>query len=304
MIIGYNFFGEKDSLVYKTEVCHPTYNKIELKNLTLDELFIDEDITIPCTIDKPNGWNYRTVIDAKFQNSLEGGSIQANGFQIKKIRFQKREVDEVVWQDVGEIKYNPSEQLLYEVVDKNIQNGFEYQYSLLPMTATVLGDRIVSDEVTANFEGIFLSDKYNNYRLLYNIETETIQHNTSNAILEPLNSQYPIVVDGNLDYRSGGVKALFVSAETSNRADGKVSIKSEKLSRDRLMNFLKNKKPKVLRQDNGETMLIRIVDRPQEEYIDNIHGLAYVNFKFVEIGGMDSETLKANDILIGLEEDF
>lgn len=301
MIIGYNFFGEENNLIYKTEIYHPSYNKIELKNLTLDELFIDEDVTIPCTVNKPDGWNYRTVLDAKFQNSLEGGSIQANNFQIEKIRFQRREVDDVEWQDVGEIKYTPNEKILYEMIDKNIQNNFEYQYSLLPMTATVLGNRVISDEIIANFEGVFLSDKNNNYKLIYNIETDALQHNTSNAILEPLNAQYPIVIDGNLDYKSGGIKALFVSTDTANRHDGKVSIKSEKLKRDKLMKFLKNKKPKVLRQDNGETMLIRIVDKPKEEYVDNITGIAYISFKFVEVGGMDSETLKANNMLVGLE---
>lgn len=304
MILGYSAFHGKDNLVYKTNIYHPSYSKLELKNMIIDEIYIDEDITIPYTIDKPDGWNYRTVIDSKFNNSLEGGSVQANNFQIEKVRFQRRLTDEVEWQDVGEIEYKPHDQLLYEVIDKNIQNDFEYQYSILPITATVLGNRVVSDGIVSEFEGIFLSDKNNNYRLLYNIKTDSMQHNISTAILEPLNSQYPIVIDGNLDYRSGGIKALFVSTETANRNDGKVTIRAEKLGRDRLMKFLKNRKPKVLRQPNGEIMLVRIVDKPQEEYINNVTGIASVSFKFVEIGGMDSETLKANDILIGLEEEF
>mgnify|MGYP000889803743 CR=1 FL=1 len=304
MILGYSMFHGKDNLVYKTNVYHPSYNKLELKNMTVDELYIDEDIAIPFTIDKPNGWNYRTVIDSKFNNSLEGGSVQANNFQIERVRFQRRLTDEVEWQDVGEIEYNPDEKLLYEVIDKNIQNDFEYQYSILPITATVLGNRVVSDEIVSEFEGIFLSDKDNNYRLFYNIEPDSMQHNISTAILETLNSQYPIIVDGNLDYRSGGIKALFVSTETASRNDGKVTIRAEKVGRDRLMKFLKNRKPKVLRQPNGETLLVRIVGKPQEEYLSNITGIAYVNFQFVEIGSMDSETLKTNDILIGLEEEF
>lgn len=304
MILGYSMFHGKDNLVYKTNVYHPSYNKLELKDMTVDELYIDEDITIPYTIDKPDGWNYRTTIDAKFNDSLEGGSVQANNFQIEKVRFQRRLTDEVEWQDVGEIEYKPNEQLLYEVIDKNIQNDFEYQYSILPITSTVLGNRVVSDEIIADFEGIFLSDKNNNYKLFYNIETDSVQHNISIASLKPLNSRYPIIIDGNLDYKSSGIKALFISAETADRNDGKVTIRAEKLGRDRLMKFLKNRKPKVLRQPNGDTMLIRIIDNPQEEYVNNITGIAYVSFKFEEVGGMDSETLKANDILIGLEEEF
>lgn len=97
MILGYSMFHGKDNLVYKTNVYHPSYSKLELKNMIVDEIYIDEDITIPYTIDKPDGWNYRTVIDSKFNNSLEGGSVQANNFQIEKVRFQRRLADEVEW---------------------------------------------------------------------------------------------------------------------------------------------------------------------------------------------------------------
>ena len=47
MILGIFNVSWKDNLVYKTNVYHPSYNKLELKNMVVDELYIDEDITIP-----------------------------------------------------------------------------------------------------------------------------------------------------------------------------------------------------------------------------------------------------------------
>lgn len=304
MIMGYSLFGDSQSLVYKTELHHPSYNKIDLSNMTLDEIFVDEDIAIPFTAEKNEGWNYRTVVNAKLQNSIEGGSVQANNFQISAIRFQRREIDEVEWQDIGEVEYRPNEQLLYEVMDKNMQNNFEYQYSLLPITQSVLGNRVVSESVTAEFSGIFLSDKNNNYSLIYDDINQTIENNISNSIVTPLNSKYPIVIDGNADYKSGSINGVFISTSKDKMNNGEMSIKMEKLSRDKTMKFLKNKKPKVLRQPSGETMLIRIVDNPQEDVYNINTGMSHINFNFVEIGGMDSETLKANDILLGIQEEF
>lgn len=304
MILGYNVFGMKGNEVYKTQIHHSSYSQLNLSNMTLDEIFVDEDITIPYTVDKNSGWNYRTVLNAKFNGNLEGGSVQANNFQIDRVRFQRREADNVEWEDIGEMEYRPNEQLLYEVIDKNIQNNFEYQYSLLPMTQTVLGNRVVSEEIVADFNGIFLSDKNNNYSLIYDQETQQIDNNLSNAVVTPLNSRYPIVIDGNLDYKSGSISAFFISTDSDKANSGEIRVKVEKLGRDRMMKFLKNKKPKVLRQPNGETMLIRVVDTPQEDISNVANGIANINFSFVEIGGMDSETLKANDILLGIQEEF
>lgn len=302
--MGFSIFGNKKDAVYKTTIPHNDYSRVELSNSVLDRLFIDEDITIPVDTNAPDGWGYRTVMHANFDKNIEGGSVQANNYSIDKIIFQRREVDEVDWQDIGAVEYNPNEQLLYEVIDKNIQNDFTYQYALQPVTSTVVGNRVVSDEVTADFEGVFLSDKDSNYKLLYNIELDSISHNVANSIITPLNSKYPIVVDGGLDYRSGGLQSLFVTANTLDGDKQQVDIKAEKLSRDRLLRFLKNQKPKILRQSDGETMLIRVTNVPETTHVKGSKGLATVSFNYVEIGDMNEETLRANDMLIDLEDEY
>ena len=305
MIMGYNLFGSPDKRCYQHRIFHTSYDEISVSNMIIDDLFVDEDvIKIPFTPDADIEWTYKTIMRAQFKGNLEAGSVEANNFEIERIRFQRRQKDGVEWQDIGDLNYSPDKKLLYEVIDKNIRNDFEYEYALLPLTNSVSGRRIISNPITADFEAIFLSDRENNYSLLYNTTSDSINHNISSVAIELLNSQYPIVIDGNLDYKSGGITALFVSAETENKKDGTVSINAEVLGRQKLMSFLKNKKPKVLRQPNGEIMLIRVVDKPQEIPEGKIEGLASVQFNFVEVGGMDFDTLRANDILLQIEEEF
>ena len=78
----------------------------------------------------------------------------------------------------------------------------------------------------------------------------------------------------------------------------------DKLGRDKLMEYLTNQKTKVLRHQNGETMLVNIVGTPKFIPDNKINGKMGVSFNYIEVGGMDSDTLKANGMLIGFEEEF
>ena len=300
MIIGFNAFGEENNLSFDNRLCHVSYDKLEITKGVIDQIYVDEDITIPYSIEKPTDWRYLTVLNARFKNSLEGGSVEADNIQIEKIRFQRRQWDELEWQDVAEIEYNPNEKILYEAIDKYIANDFIYQYSIIPITSTIMGNRVVSDEITAKFEGVFISDKSANYELLYDIELSDIESNTSNAIFEPMNARYPIVVHFNLDYSTFDITSTFISAETSKSSGNDINIRMERLGKDRLLKFMKNGKPKVYRDHHGNLKLVSVTGKPKETPYNEIGGIAKLSFSLVEIGGMDSETLKANNLLEGL----
>lgn len=305
MIIGYDFHGEEDTLIFETKYSHPTYHKAELKNSEVNQFFIDEDTTISDDTSKPLNWNFTTVINALFQGDLEGGSVSANGLIIDRISFQKRKADDLYWDDIEEIPYDSGEKTLYEAIDKYIQNDFSYEYSLTPIASTVQGNRTVSTPIRVNFEGNFLSDINENYRLLYDFELGTIEHNSPSAIHQPLNSKYPIVTYSNTDYRSSSIDCLILTDTTVNNG-GTVNIRNEKLQREKLIKFLKNRKPKIMRSQNGDIMMIAITDNPREEPNNSIHGIAKVSFSFVEIGSVDSDNLRANGLIKvnSLEEVF
>lgn len=294
MLIGYDFFG---GFCFQTKICHPSYNEVKLSHGQYDEIYIDENILITSENVKPDNWGFATVLNAKFRNNLEGGSISADGSVIKKIKIQRRNIDELQWIDVMEIPY--SDKLFYEVIDKYVQNDFIYQYSLVPIAESVEGIRTISGNIRVNFEGTFISDSDNNYKLLYDVEFDNIEHVNPSSILEPLNSQYPVVTYSNLDYRKSNITATFISPESIN---GVININMEKQGRDKLLAFIKNRKPKIIRSQNGEIMLISIIGNPSEEPNNNVNGIAKISFSFVEIGRIDNNTLSANGLIKKVQE--
>ena len=300
MFISLDFFGLDEGAVFKTNIGHVNYNELQITGAVIDEIYVDEDVEIPITTDKPESWTYSTILNAKFQGNLEAGSLSANGSEIDLIKFQKRRWDELEWTDVGEVKYNEDGKVIYELLDKFVANQQVYQYSLLPVTSSVLGGRVLSEEITVDFEGVFLSDKDNNYRLLYDLQFGDINHNTPSSVFETLNSKYPIVVYSNLDYTDFDVEATFVSASTSNgETERQVDTRMEKTERDNLLRWVKNHKPKIYRDVNGELKLVTVVDNPQEKPMSGVNGIAKISFKMVEIGSVDTESLKAYGMLDG-----
>lgn len=300
MIVGMDFFNYEDGAVFNNIVIHPSYTSLEAYRGLLDHLYVDNDITVPEGIEKNRLFYFSTVMLAQFMGSLEAGSISNNGIEIDKVRFQKRKTDELYWTDVAELDYDSPNKTLYEALDKYIQNDFEYEYSLVPVTDEILGLRVKSEPIIADYEGYFISDRDNNFHLLFNGEMGSISHNVQNTVFEPLNSRYPVVSYSNLDYRQSSLSAVVIS--TSSYEDNQINIRAEKMGREKMMEFIKSKKPKVFRGQNSEIMLISIIDNPTEDHNNKVAGIASVSFSFIEIGDMSSESLRKNNLIEGLSE--
>ena len=238
----------------------------------------------------------------KLNENLEGGSIEAGNEIIEKILFQRRKSDQLEWESITEIEYTRRDRVLYEAIDKFVANKEIYQYSIIPIASSILGNRVESKEVEANFEGLFISDNDSNYHLMYNLEYDAIENNISNATFTPQNAKYPIIVHSNLDYSSLGFTALFASTESTRRDNNEVDIRAENLGRENFMNFLKNGKPKVYRNSSGILKLVSTINNPAETPHNEISGLSNVSASFVEIGDMSGETLRANGLQISLTD--
>ena len=299
ILIGIDTFGYGNGSIFKSSIFNVGNYEMEIAHGKFDEVYIDLDTNVSTDIIKPTEWGFQTVIDAKFQDDLEGGSVSGGGQVITAIRIQRQKEDEIIWNDIIQMDYTTGYQSYYTFTDKYVQNGVSYKYALIPLSGTTLGYRQSSELITVNFDGVFFSDLTHNYRLFYNLEMGNFEHNTPSSIQEPLNSQYPIVTYGTLDYIRGSVEALFLSASTV-ATNGDINIRSEKLERKELMNFMKNKKPKILKSGNGDLMLVTITDNPIEIPNNQIRGIANVSFNFVEIGDTeDTDYLKSLGLLEG-----
>jgi hypothetical protein len=300
LLIGIDFLGFDNGAIFDTRGSHDNYYSLEIRDGLFDHLHVDRDLATDETTNKTSYFTYLTLLNAPFKGDLEAGSISLMGTEIERIRFQKRRTDELYWTDVAEYHYDFPNKRLYEALDKYVQNDFDYEYSLLPVTNEVLGHRVVSDPIKVKYEGYFLSDMNHNYQLLLNADFGTIEHTGSNSVMETLNGRYPIVSYSNLDYRQGSLQAILLTPQSIDT--GKIYIKEENIAREKVINFLKNKRPKILRTVNGEIMLIGVVGNPSEIPNNKVAGVSSISFDYVEINEINSETLKNNGLILGLSE--
>ena len=295
MFIGLDFYGlEESGTTFQTNVADTDYIELHIENGLVDEVYADDNTNFEFTTNKPTEWNFSTILDGKFDNSLEAGNISGQGYSIQSIKIQKRKIDDSKWIDVAILPYNSSFED-YSIIDNYVANDESYIYALIPITSTVLGERVLSNQVDVEFEGMFLSDKTHNYHLLYDVNAPDITHNTVSNVFELPASKYPIVTTSQIDYVSFPVEATVV---TEGSSYGQIDIKAEKRARENLMNFIKNRKPKVYRDDLGEIRLIMVTDKPQIVPLDGARGIAKVSFSATEIGDInDSETLIECDLI-------
>lgn len=297
MIIGYNFFSLEEGCVWDTPVCTDMLDELELGQGTYDEAFIDLNTNVANNTAKPTVWTVTTIIDSKFTGDLDGGSIGADGFKVTKIQLYRSIYGTNKWDAIGQFDYNEDFNV-YDYVDRYTQNGALYQYAIVPVANEIIGDKMASDPVQALYEGIFITDKNENRRLEYDISLGEIVYNNNSALNQPINSPFPIVTFGNSKYRSGNLSVLPLSKETVELYGQGVDKFAEQVTRQEWIEFLNNGRAKVLRMDNGLSMLIVTQNvRATHKDGDILRDLASLSFDYVEIGDINFAMMIKNDLI-------
>ncbi|MEX3625176.1 hypothetical protein [Viridibacillus arvi] len=297
MIIGYNFFGFEEGSVFDTPICTEMLDEFTLNEGTYDEVYVDLDTRIPNTTDKPLMWNIQTVLDAKFTGDLDAGSLGADGFKVTHIQLYRSVYGSDKWDLIAQFEYD-KEYNVYDYVDRYVQNGATYKYAIVPVANEVLGEMLTSEKVDVHYEGIFLTDRKENRRLEYDIDLGDINYNTSSSVNAPLNGQYPIVVFGNTNYRTGTLATLPLSQSTIKMAGAGIDKLQEQVNRNKWIDFINNRKAKVLRMDSGVLMLV-ITEKPRIAHKDNesLRDLANISFDYSEIGDLNFNMMVNNDLV-------
>lgn len=301
MIIGYDFLGFADEgtngAYFDSPICVDMMDELQLNEGVYDEAYINVDTTTPNDIAKPTKWTLTTIMDAKFKGNLDAGSIVADGFKVTTLLLYRSIAESGVWDAICEFAYNPKYNL-YEYVDRYIQNGTSYQYAIVPVANRVLGDKLESDVVQADYSGIFITDKENNRRLEYDISIGDIDYNNASSVSQPISGQFPIITFGNSNYRSGNMSVLPLSRETVAMGGGSIDKFAEQKNRQAWIDFLNNHKPKVIRMDNGTVMLVT-TQNAKVTYKEGeiLRDLANISFDYTEVGKINYENLVMYDLV-------
>lgn len=290
LVLGYNTFLSNNTTTFLPS---NGYYRLELQNAIFDAIEGFDDIDKIYSSAKEE-WSYNCVINAEFRDDLEGGNIDTKGLDVTYISFQKRKIDELQWNIIANLDYDKAIKL-YQIMDNYIENAQPYEYCIVPLTATVQGNRSTAVKIIPDYDGIWLTDSQNNVQLLYNLEQGDIEFTKPRSSTETLGGKYPITTySGNLDYKKGTMKAMVVSDASMS---GKIDIYNEKINRNNIVNFLKSWKPKLYRNSStGEMMMIATTSNPKFSPNNDLSGqIGTISFDFQEAGDTTNDTDMRNN---------
>lgn len=292
MIIDYNFFGyEKHGVIWDTAIPTSHIDEVIVGAGIYDEIFVSLDTTIGEQDAKPTSWQLKTIMNPKFNSDLEAGSFSGSGHEIKHIQIYRRQfLSSEPWLMVGQFPYE-TEYNVYSFIDRFTENGARYEYAVVPVAQDVVGEVTVSNPVQVEYEGVFLSDLENNYQMEVDFEMGQVDHNNNVSTSNPLNGRFPIVTYGNQDYRTGNITFLPLSEQQIKAGGTEVDGRLERKYQENVLKFLKSGKAKVVRNDNGDMMVVATHNVTTQSKNGNLIDLNAISFQFTEVGELDFQTM-------------
>ena len=298
--VGMNFMMDSYAMdtvgTYRNQI-----TTLEVMNGIFDQLYLEHGIDKPYTADYTTEWDILTIMSAGFNNTLNAGNIDYLAGLIKNIRIKRRKVGEANWATLEEYIITPNSTLKFELEDTLAETGTEYEYAIVPVLS-VDGDEqeatYMSGKIMSQFDGVFICDKDTIYKFYAGVSFGNGDQKHVTGIYEPMGKKYPIVVaNGITNYYRSSLKATMITDE--DLFNSKLDRKEEVKHREKILDFLTDSKPKIIKDWNGNSWLVMIVDSPSIQPNNNLgFGYSDVEFDFVEVGNADStEDLIASGLI-------
>ena len=279
-----------------------TYNTLIVKNAVYDNIYSTSDVIENFDGSIPDNWNYDTYLYAKFENDLYGGNVSFTESIVDSVRIKRRTEKDSVFKTIYEKEINSNEDFQIEFIDYLEPVG-TIEYAYVPVISGGESNYI-SNSVVSDFDNFFICEKDRSYPMIINAEyNQTINYESSNV--KPLGRKYPItVVNGNTGYKTGEMSATFVDY-TNCILDVANAFEYRNIVYDMLI----NKQPKILKDHEGNLLIINIIENITEDGRQYLYqgqeGFYYLTTKFnwVECGNAYSIGDLYDNNLIDTERD-
>lgn len=288
---GTTFFGGKHTMD-PTPTAITNIDHLTLKDGTYDHFYVSKNPEMDITNIYDN-WNFDTVLNAFFNENLDAGN---SGFSIKTTKtvvIRIREQGTHDWQVIKTIPVKDVEDFNFSFVYKYCKNHTWYELAIVS-TCDGIENSMVSKEVYSDFDGMYIMDHHHSYGTIYDITGFDITRNINNEILPLLHQQYPSVYsNGNANYESGSATASFLKIQdckTLNHKEGAIL-------RNGVMNFLCDKKAKVIKLFDGRIWMVRITGTPTNSSQSNPL-IRQISFDWVEIGDVNNTKIMSRHGLL------
>lgn len=270
---------------YRNEI-----NTVEVMNGIFDQLYISNGIDSPYTPDYNTEWDLLTIMSAGFNNNLNAGNIDYLLGLIQGVRLKRRIKGTNDWALLAEYRLDPNTSLKFDIVDNMAQSNTEYEYAIVPILDFEKNEeaQYMTKEIMTQFDGVYICDKDTIYRFYADVSFGSGEQKNITGIYEPMGKKYPIVVSNGITnyYKSSLSAKIITDKDLSNVT---INRMEEVNYRKNILDFLTNHKPKIIKDWNGNSWLVMIVDNPKVEP-DNLlgFGLSDIEFNYVEVGDANS----------------
>lgn len=296
--VGLNLVFDKDAL-NPPGINIVNIDRVELRHSEVTHFHVNRNTSSEWTGEKPTEWNNDTIMNASFVNSTNAGNLDYVTNEVSKILVKRREVGVLnsPWIILFEIPVINSEGLSFNIRDYFNANDTMYEYALVPVlqqeqsgiTVEVEGRYEVTDQVMSQFDGVFICSRDNYYKLYAGVQYDSMTTTQLTGVHETLGSKYPIVVtNSNTAYHTGGVTGTILNKDynTTHTFDRKKIVEA----RNELEQFLTDKKPKIIKDWNGNIWLVIFTDNLDTSYANEWGmGMADVTGRWTEVGDPTNE---------------
>lgn len=313
MFFGYDFMMDSNSL--SNTATNSIINGIQVENGIIEHLNLMNLInTASGVFDTaiPTTWTNDTILNCSFNNTLDGGSVSDIIGNINSLEIQRQQlsydINNNTWIQSGEwitlqtIYKNPVTQELkgsFTMYDPFAQNGAMYVYQIVPIDAEGNVGTSLQQQVLSYFGKAFICDANNIYDIT-NEYTLNFSTNQKSAVYEPYGSKYPFVAyNAVTKYKSGTIETTPII--NANKMNGHIDRLAQVAFLNEFNSWLTNGRAKILKDFNGNVILITINESPSSSYFKELgNGIASLSINWVEVGAINQQYLSQ----LGMVENF
>ena len=286
--LGYNFLKDGNALdPTPTNINNITYARVQ--NGIFDHFNVTRDISFDYTSIIPADWDVNTVMDANFSGDTNAGNVDNLAANVTSVRIKRRIKGTFEWITLREIPISSPNDLSFIITDNLNAYNVEYEYAWVPMTNDVEGNYII-ESILSQFQGVFICDVNNIFKLQAGVEYNNNDANQQVGVFQPYNRKYPVIVSNSLiNYQTGTISSWVLPEDfEDSKSLDRFEITKEK---EAILKFLMNKKPKIIKDTNGNNWLVYFTGNPSMSYNNNYgQGMVKVNAEWTEVGDPNDKT--------------
>lgn len=286
--IGYNFCSDGNS-ADPTPTNINNITNTRLQNGIFDHFNVTRNVAFDYNSIIPTDWDIDTIMNADFKGNASAGNVSQMAAGITSIRVKRRVKGTFDWITIKQISVSKPEDLSFVITDNLNAYNTEYEYAFVPVMEDVEGSYII-ESILSKFEGVFVCDVDTVFKFHAGVEYNNNTSNQQVGVFQPYNRKYPVVVSNSImNYQTGSIGGWVLPNDfDDNRNPSRIAITKEK---EGLLKFLLNKKPKIIKDMNGNSWLVYFTGNPTLSYDNNYgQGMVKVSAEWTEVGNPNDKT--------------